>query len=106
MSKLAFKLIIIVVFGHFSILVQCNIRIGEVIIFVIMMVAIFRNWYYVTSAVGQPGFVPRNYMQETSATSEEKTSHCQKVMLQCLNADYVDKEIMKIMLHGCGCRMV
>ena len=84
MSKLAFKLITIVVFGHFSILVLCNIRIGEVIIFVIMMVAIFRNWYYVTSAVGQPGFVPRNYMQETSATSEEKTSHCQKVMLQML----------------------
>ena len=57
---------------------ECNICIGQIIIFVI--VTISRNWYYVTSAVGQPGFVPRNYMQETSATLDEKTSHCQKVI--------------------------
>ena len=47
----------------------------------------FRNWYYVTSAVGQPGFVPRNYMQETSATPEEKTSHCQKVKIAKMRED-------------------
>ena len=61
----------------FEELVNWNICIGKVIFFVMTLV-IFRNWYYVTSAVGQPGFVPRNYMKETSATSEEKTSHCQK----------------------------
>lgn len=39
-----------------------------------------RNWYYVTSACGQPGFVPRNYMAESTVTGEERVAHCIQVL--------------------------
>ena len=41
--------------------------------------------------MGQPGFVPRNYMHETSATPEEKSSHCQKVPVN-LMCNYGEEE--------------
>jgi len=44
-----------------------------------------RNWYYVTSSSGRPGFVPRNYMTEAPATPEERAAHGSQVLVALAN---------------------